>query len=126
MNEKIGSKVTLLKCGNKGSVMWVVTPIPRWLRKRLNMDIYRLRISLWVRPQGVPQFYEQSEHLHAYGSTTRARRHRSPASPRPNPAGPGLGTGTSVSVIYTSPIFLEKGCVCSKVSTGCLVLSCVF
>ena len=31
------------------------------------MDIYRLRFSLWVGPQGVPQFYERSEHLHAYG-----------------------------------------------------------
>ena len=53
MNEKIDSQVTLLKCGNKGSVMWVVTPIPHWLRKRFNMDIYRLRFSLWVGPQGV-------------------------------------------------------------------------
>ena len=73
MNEKIGSQVTLLKYGNKGSVMWVVTPIPHWLRKRLNMDIYRLMFSLWVGPQGVPQFYERSEHLHAYGSTTCTR-----------------------------------------------------
>ena len=70
MNEKIGSQLTLLKCGNKESVMWIVTPIPHWLRKRFNMDIYRLRFSLWVGPQGVPQFYERSEHLHAYGSTT--------------------------------------------------------
>ena len=97
MNEKIGSQVTLLKCGNKGSVMWVVTPIPHWLRKRFNMDIYRLRFSLWVGPQGVRHFYESSEHLHAYGSTTHAHAHLSPASPRLDQARPG--SGTSVSVI---------------------------
>ena len=50
MNEKIGSQVTLLKCGNKGSVMWDVTPIPHWLRKRFNMDLYRLSFSIWVGP----------------------------------------------------------------------------
>ena len=72
MNEKIDSLMTLLKCGNKGSVMWVVTQIPHWLRKKFNMGIYKLSFSLWVGPQGVPQFYERSEHLHAYGSTTSA------------------------------------------------------
>ena len=56
MNEKIGSELTLLKCGNKESVMWDVTPIPHWLRKIFNMDIYRLSFSLWVGPQGVPRF----------------------------------------------------------------------
>ena len=89
MNEKIGSQVTLLKCGNKGSVMWDVTPIPHWLRKRFNIDIYRLSFSLWVRLQGVPQFYEQSKHLYAYGSTTRAL----PALPRPDSVGLGSGVG---------------------------------
>ena len=91
MNEKIGSQVTLLKCGNKGSVMWDVTLIPHWLRKRFNMDIYRLSFSLWVRPQGVPQFYERSEHLHAYGSTTHAR-----TCHPPYPVGPGSCTGVGV------------------------------
>ena len=76
MNEKIGSQETVLKYGNKESVIWDVTPIPHWLRKRFNMDIYMLSFSLWVGPQGVPQFYKWSEHLHAYGSTTHARARR--------------------------------------------------
>ena len=38
MNEKIGSKVTLLEGVNKGSVMWDVTPIPHWLNKKFHME----------------------------------------------------------------------------------------
>ena len=45
------------------------------------MDIYRLRLSLWVGPQGVPQFYERRKHLHVYGSAT---------------TWPGSGTGVGV------------------------------
>ena len=88
MNEKIGSQVTFLLCGNKGSVIWDVTPISYWSRKRFNKDIYRLSFSLWVGPQMVPHFYERSEHLHAYGSTTHACLSR--------PTGPSSGTGVGV------------------------------
>ena len=52
------------------------------------MDIYRLKFSLWVGPQRVPQFYERSEHLHAYGSTIHTCC--SPESARP---GSGMGVG---------------------------------
>ena len=57
------------------------------------MDIYRLRFSLWVGPQGVSQFYERSEHLHAYGSTTRVL----PATTR---AGLGYGCGCDLAKPY--------------------------
>ena len=38
MNEKIGSKVIILKGGNKGSEMWDVTPIPHWLNKKFHIE----------------------------------------------------------------------------------------
>ena len=44
MNDKIGSKVTFLKGGNKGSIMWDVTPIPHWLSKKFHMKkIYLIK-----------------------------------------------------------------------------------
>ena len=56
MNEKIGSQVTLLKCGNKGSVMWDVTSFPHWLRKIFNMDIYRVSLLYGLGPKGYHSF----------------------------------------------------------------------
>ena len=56
MNEKIGSQVTLLKCGNKGSVMWDVTPIPHWLRKRFNVNICRLSLLYGLGPKEYHSF----------------------------------------------------------------------
>ena len=56
MNEKIGSQVTLIKYGNKGSVMWDVIPIPHWLRKRFNLGIYRLSFLYGLGPKGYHGF----------------------------------------------------------------------
>ena len=45
MNDKIGSKVTLLKDENKESVMWDVTPIPHWLSKKFHVQkIYLIKL----------------------------------------------------------------------------------
>ena len=86
MNEKIGSQVTLLKCGNKGSVMWDVTPIPHWLRKRLNMDIYRLSLLYGLGPKGYPSFMSG---VSTYMPTVQPHTRVLPASPRPGQAGFG-------------------------------------
>ena len=86
MNEKIGSQVTLLKCGNKGSVMWDVTPIPHWLRKRFNMDIYMLSLLYGLGPKGYHSFMSGAS---IYMPTVQP--HKRAASPQPR-------SGSSVGV----------------------------
>ena len=81
MNEKIGSQVTLLKCGNKESVMWDVTPIPHWLRKRFNMDIYMLSLLYGLGPKVYHSFMSG---VSTYMPTVQP--HMRAATPQPGPS----------------------------------------
>ena len=56
MNEKIDSKVTLLKGENKGSAILDVTPIPHRMSKKFNIGIYRPSLLNGLGPKRYHNF----------------------------------------------------------------------